>query len=198
MCLIGNLRVPGEGETTRLVDAEFRYRGHWVPDWVCTHDPWDGPIHAPGSGSGGILAAMRHVRIVGTVVAGIAAAVLMAGCSSGGGDDAAPPAAASSTPAAKSVDDALDPFKRAVNASCATADECQAKMTNALAAADELRTAMRAKDPQLCPEPIGLVNLSEERADDFGRDNLGAKGNSYITLKPLLDVVEWFALHPEG
>ncbi|MFB7867387.1 hypothetical protein [Streptomyces sp. NPDC056069] len=32
--VFGNLRVPGEGETTRLVDAEFRYRGHWVPDWV--------------------------------------------------------------------------------------------------------------------------------------------------------------------
>ncbi|MFB7867344.1 hypothetical protein [Streptomyces sp. NPDC056069] len=141
---------------------------------------------------------MRHVRRVGAVVAGIAAVALVAGCSSDSEDGAAPSSTVSASASAQSVDDALDPFKRAVNASCATADECQAKMTNALAAADELRTAMRAKDPQLYLEPIGLVNLSEERADHYGRDNLGAKGNSYITLKPLLDVNEWFALHPEG
>ncbi|MFJ9810677.1 hypothetical protein ACIRTB_20860 [Streptomyces sp. NPDC101158] len=42
------------------------------------------------------------------------------------------------------------------------------------------------------------MNLAEERADHYGRDNLGAKGNSYAVSKPLQDAVAWFREHPEG
>ncbi|MEV7691636.1 hypothetical protein ACFW1F_18100 [Streptomyces bungoensis] len=57
---------------------------------------------------------------------------------------------------------------------------------------------MQAKDPSLYAEPIGFVKEAERRADHFGRDNLGAKGNSLAVSLPLQRMAAWFREHPEG
>ncbi|MFD7980199.1 hypothetical protein [Streptomyces sp. NPDC059071] len=96
------------------------------------------------------------------------------------------------------MDQALTEYEQATFSGCTTADDCQQFMTRKLAAAVEVRSAMQVKDPQLYAVPIGYVNLAEERADHYGRDNLGAKGNSYAVSAPLQDMVAWFREHPEG
>ncbi|MEU6979584.1 hypothetical protein [Streptomyces sp. NPDC046371] len=96
------------------------------------------------------------------------------------------------------MDEALAAYEQATFSGCTTADDCQEFMTRKLAAAVEVRAAMQAKDLRLYAEPIGFVDLAEERADHYGRDNLGAKGNSYAVSKPLQDMVAWFREHPEG
>ena len=143
------------------------------------------------------------------MAAGLAAVVvLVTGCSDdGGGGGAAGPGASgtptavatsSSAPAAMSVDDALAAYEQASFSGCTTADDCQTFMTAKLAAAADVKTAMQAKDPALYAEPIGYVTLAEERADHYGRDNLGAKGNSFAVSRPLQQMVAWFREHPEG
>ncbi|MFB7738208.1 hypothetical protein ACFC08_28245 [Streptomyces sp. NPDC056112] len=71
-------------------------------------------------------------------------------------------------------------------------------MTRKLAAAVEVRDAMQAADPSLYALPIGYVNQAERQADHYGRDNLGASGNSYAVSAPLQQMVAWFREHPEG
>jgi hypothetical protein len=133
--------------------------------------------------------------------------VLVTGCSDSDGKAApatsasatsAPVEASSSAPAAKSVDEALAEYEQAIYSGCSTADDCQTLMTAQLAAAAEVKAAMQAKDPTLYAVPIGYVNLAEERADHYGRDNLGAKGNSFAVSQPLTQMTAWFREHPEG
>ncbi|WP_416519994.1 hypothetical protein [Streptomyces achromogenes] len=71
-------------------------------------------------------------------------------------------------------------------------------MTRKLAAAVVVRTAMQEKDPALYAVPIGYVDQAERQADHYGRDNLGAKGNSLAVSLPLQRMVAWFREHPEG
>jgi hypothetical protein len=71
-------------------------------------------------------------------------------------------------------------------------------MTRKLAAADQVRDAMKAKDPTVYAEPIADVDQAEAQADHFGRDNLGAKGNSLAVGLPLQRMVAWFREHPEA
>ncbi|MFF0751999.1 hypothetical protein [Streptomyces sp. NPDC004267] len=96
------------------------------------------------------------------------------------------------------MDQALEAYEQATFSGCTTADDCQVFTTRQLAAAVEVREAMQAKGPSLYAVPIGYVNLAERRADHYGRDNLGAKGNGYAVSKPLQDMVAWFREHPEG
>ncbi|MFF7476664.1 hypothetical protein [Streptomyces sp. NPDC008092] len=71
-------------------------------------------------------------------------------------------------------------------------------MTRKLAAAVQVRDAMQARDPSTYAEPIGDVDRAERLADHYGRDNLGAKGNSFAVSTPLQEMVAWFREHPEG
>lgn len=145
---------------------------------------------------------MRHVRGVG--LAGAAVAVLVfgaAGCGSGGdrsggGGKAGASASAAPSPSVLSVREALDAYTAASAPGCETADECQDLMTAKLDAATDLGDAMTAQDTDQFEEPIRLVNLAQERADHYGRDNLGAKGNSFAVSQPLQEMVAWFREHP--
>ncbi|MYW43065.1 hypothetical protein [Streptomyces sp. SID161] len=130
----------------------------------------------------------------------VASVLVLSGCSDDGGVDTKPSASASAS-ASKSVMDpraALEAYQSATASGCTTADDCQEFMTRKLAAAAQVRDAMTAKDPSLYAEPIGFVNLAEEQADHYGRDNLGAKGNSLAVSLPLQRMVAWFREHPEG
>ncbi|ROQ72568.1 hypothetical protein EES39_40735 [Streptomyces sp. ADI92-24] len=69
-------------------------------------------------------------------------------------------------------------------------------MTAKLKAATGVRAAMKSSDSARYEEPIRFVNLAEERADHYGRDNLGAKGNSSAVSQPLQQMVAWFRDHP--
>lgn len=71
-------------------------------------------------------------------------------------------------------------------------------MTRKLAAAEQVRDAMKAKDPSLYAVPIGFVDQADRQADHFGRDSLGAKGNAAAVSAPLQRMVAWFREHPEG
>lgn len=94
------------------------------------------------------------------------------------------------------VGDALDAYQEAAAPGCETADECQALVSAKLQAAVGVRVAMRAEDKVLFAEPIRLVNLAEQRAEHYGLDNLGAKGNSFAVSQPLQQMVAWFREHP--
>ncbi|MFE6157266.1 hypothetical protein [Streptomyces sp. NPDC057889] len=94
--------------------------------------------------------------------------------------------------------DALEEYTAAGAAGCETAPECQDQVTAQLKAAARVRAAMKAKDPALYAVPIGFVDEAERQADHFGRDNLGAKGNSLAVTLPLQRMTSWFAEHPEG
>lgn len=95
-----------------------------------------------------------------------------------------------------SVQEALDAYTAASAPGCETAPECQDLMTAKLDAAAELADAMKAQDAAAFAEPIRLVNLAQERADHYGRDNLGAKGNSFAVSQPLQQMVAWFRERP--
>ncbi|MFE1451994.1 hypothetical protein [Streptomyces olivaceoviridis] len=133
----------------------------------------------------------------------VAAVVVLSGCSdNGGGGDAKPsasaPVSASSSAPAVSPRAAFEAYQVATASGCTDADDCQDFMTRKLAAAEVVRNAMQAKDPSLYAEPIGYVDQAEEQADHFGRDNLGAKGNSLAVSLPLQRMVAWFRQHPEA
>lgn len=143
---------------------------------------------------------MRRMRGVGVVVA---VTVLLSGVSACGGDTGGgggKAGSASSSPASKapvvSPREALDAYGVATASGCTDAADCQAFMTRKLAAADVVKAAMVAKDPAVYAEPIGMVTLAGERADHYGRDNLGAKGNSFAVAQPLQEMVAWFREHP--
>ena len=93
---------------------------------------------------------------------------------------------------------ALEAYQAATASGCTDAADCQEFMTRKLAAAVQVRDAMQAKDPSLYAEPIGDVDRAEQLADHYGRDNLGAKGNSFAVSVPLQAMVAWFREHPEG
>lgn len=94
--------------------------------------------------------------------------------------------------------DALEDYTAAGAAGCQTAPECQDLMTAKLAAAAKVRSAMTARDPALYAEPIGFVDEAERTADHYGRDNLGAKGNSLAVNLVLQKMTNWFAQHPQA
>lgn len=71
-------------------------------------------------------------------------------------------------------------------------------MTRKLAAAGDVRAAMKAKDPALYAVPIGFVDEAGRQADHYGRDNLAARGNMMAVSQPLQQMVAWFREHPEG
>ncbi|WP_329203956.1 hypothetical protein [Streptomyces sp. NBC_01435] len=102
----------------------------------------------------------------------------------------------SASPSVMGVQEALDAYSAAAAPGCETAPECQDLVTAKLAAAVDVRAAMKAKDPSKYGEPIGFVDLAEKRADHYGRDNLGAKGNSFAVSQPLQQMVAWFREHP--
>src|SRR5690348_2725827 len=127
----------------------------------------------------------------------VAAVVVLSGCSDdGGGGDAKPSASAAAPEVSPRA--AFEAYQVATASGCTDADDCQDFMTRKLAAAEVVRNAMRAKDPTLYAEPIGYVSQAEEEADHFGRDNLGAKGNSLAVSLPLQRMVAWFREHPEA
>jgi hypothetical protein len=139
---------------------------------------------------------MRLMRGAGWAVA-VVLAFGAAGCGSsgdsgGGGDKPS----ASAKPSVMGVQEALDAYSAAAAPGCETAPECQDLVTAKLKAAVDVRAAMKAKDEARYEEPIGFVNLAEERADHYGRDNLGAKGNSFAVSEPLQQMVAWFREHP--
>jgi hypothetical protein len=94
--------------------------------------------------------------------------------------------------------EALAAYQAANASGCTDAADCQEFMTRKLAAAVAVRAAMQEKDPGLYAVPIGYVDQAEEQADHYGRDNLGAKGNSLAVSLPLQRMVAWFREHPEG
>lgn len=159
----------------------------------------------PGGGLGD-PARMRDIRVWGTAAVVVAAVVVLAGCSGGGGAggegkaSAAPSAPAASPSPSPTVAprDALEAFQRSTYAGCTDTDSCQELMTRELAAAVEVREAMRAKNPDLYAVPIGHVDEAERQADIYGRDNLGAKGNFAAVFQPLQRMTAWFREHPEG
>ncbi|MET8585757.1 hypothetical protein ABZX39_33540 [Streptomyces collinus] len=137
----------------------------------------------------------RWGRVAGVAVAAV---VVVSGCGDGGGGDAKPSTSVSASKAAVSPRKALEAYQAATASGCTTANDCQDFMTRKLAAAEVVREAMKAKDPAAYAEPIGYVRQAEEQADHFGRDNLGAKGNSLAVSLPLQRMVAWFREHPEG
>ncbi|WP_148841410.1 hypothetical protein [Streptomyces sp. sk2.1] len=96
------------------------------------------------------------------------------------------------------VQEALDAYSTAAAPGCETADECQDLTAAKLVAAMDVRAAMKAEDPVKFGEPIGFVDLAEKRAEHYGMDNLGAKGNSFAVSQPLQQMVAWFREHPEA
>ncbi|MGW2844651.1 hypothetical protein [Streptomyces sp. NPDC001274] len=96
------------------------------------------------------------------------------------------------------VGEALDAYAAAAAPGCETADECQDLVSAKLAAAKDVRVAMKAKSAEGYREPIGFVDLAEKRAEHYGMDNLGAKGNSFAVSEPLQQMVAWFREHPEA
>lgn len=145
---------------------------------------------------------MRAMRGVGVAVGVVAALVVLAGC--GGGDGGGEGKASSSRSVSASASpavaprDALAEYQRAGYAGCTDADSCQGLMTRKLAAAVRVRDAMKAKNPALYAVPIGLVDEAERRADQYGRDSLGVRGNMAAVMQPLQQMTSWFREHPEG
>ncbi|MCX4792505.1 hypothetical protein OG369_42785 [Streptomyces sp. NBC_01221] len=121
-----------------------------------------------------------------------------AGCGSddGGSGKAGEKATVAAKPSVMSIQEAFDAYTAASAPGCETAPECQDLVTAKLAAAVDVRAAMKAEDPARFEEPIGFVNRAEKQADYYGRDNLGAKGNSFAVSWPLQQMVSWFREHP--
>jgi hypothetical protein len=144
---------------------------------------------------------MRRMRVVGSIVVAVLMVGGAAGCSgggSGGGGKGGKPSVSATKARPVAPRDALAAYERETASGCTDADDCQQFMTRKLAAAVKVRKAMEAKDQQTYAEPIGDVAEAERQADHFGRDNLGAKGNSLAVSLPLQRMVAWFREHPEG
>ncbi|MEU1327238.1 hypothetical protein [Streptomyces microflavus] len=95
------------------------------------------------------------------------------------------------------VREALDLYHEAAAPGCETAEECQELVSAKLAAAGEVMAAMRAQDRELFAEPIGFVETARQRAEYYGLDNLGAKGNGFAVSEPLQQMVAWFRARPD-
>lgn len=150
----------------------------------------------PLPGVGGILRGMRRMRGVGLAAVAVFA-FGAAGCGSdGGGSGGGKAGSTSASPSVLSVREAYNAYTAAAAPGCVTAPECQDLVTAKLDAAVGVREAMKAEDAARFEEPIGFVNLAEQQADHYGRDNLGAKGNSFAVSQPLQRMVAWFREHP--
>ncbi|MFE4720626.1 hypothetical protein ACFRLW_30250 [Streptomyces sp. NPDC056728] len=153
----------------------------------------------PGLVFGWTMPGMRRMRMVGSILLAVLVVGGAAGCS---GDDPSgkdgKPSVSATKPKLVAPRDALEEYTAAGAAGCETAPECQDQVTAQLKAAARVRAAMKAKDPALYAVPIGFVDEAERQADHFGRDNLGAKGNSLAVTLPLQRMTSWFAEHPEG
>lgn len=148
---------------------------------------------------------MRRSRCVGVAAAVVTAVIVLGGCGGGsdggsGKDGGKPSASVSVSPTVASVAprDALAEYEQETASGCTDATDCQEFMTRKLAAAVRVRDAMRAKDPSLYAVPIGYVDEAVRQADDFGRDNLAARGNMLAVATPIQRMVAWFREHPEG
>ncbi|MFH8939507.1 hypothetical protein [Streptomyces griseosporeus] len=148
---------------------------------------------------------MKILRRVGAVAGVVAAVMVLAGCggdSDGGRGEgkasASPRVSSVPSPSVVAPRDALEDYQQAGYSGCTDAPSCQELMKAELAAAVKVRDAMRAKDPSLYAVPIGLVDEAERRADHYGRDNLGARGNMVAVMQPLQGMASWFGEHPEG
>lgn len=142
---------------------------------------------------------MRMMR--GVSVAVVAAVLLVgaAGCRSDAGERGA--AGSSASPSVEQVlgvREALALYQEAAAPGCETADECQELVLAKLAAAEDVLAAMRAEDEARFAEPIGFVETARARAEHYGLDNLGARGNSFAVSQPLQQMVAWFREHPEA
>lgn len=93
---------------------------------------------------------------------------------------------------------AFEAYQQATASGCTDVADCQEFMTRKLAAAQQVRQAMQAKDPGVYAVPIGYVDQAERQADHYGRDSLGAKGNMLAVSLPLQRMVAWFREHPQG
>ncbi|MFI0156216.1 hypothetical protein [Streptomyces lydicus] len=130
-----------------------------------------------------------------------AGVVALSGCSGGGGDSAgktkasASPSAARSSAPARTVEEALQRYSEVTASGCTDAADCQKFMTRKLAAAEELRQAMVAESPTRYAEPIRDLEEAARRADHFGRDNLGAKGNSFAVSQPIQEAIGWLRVN---
>ena len=138
---------------------------------------------------------MNRVRVWGAAVGCAAAVMVLAGCSSGGGDGGGKPSASA---VVVSPREAFEAYQAATVSGCTDATDCQEFMTRKLAAAVQVREAMQAKDPSMYAEPIGFVDLAEDQADHYGRDNLAARGNMLAVSAPLQRMVAWFREHPQA
>ncbi|MGW4270858.1 hypothetical protein ACWEGQ_00470 [Streptomyces seoulensis] len=145
---------------------------------------------------------MRRSLRVGAAAAVVAVVLVLAGCGDGGSGEGGGKASASvsASPSVPSVmpRDALEAYEEETASGCTDADDCQEFMTRKLAAAVRVRDAMRAKDPSLYALPIGFVDEAERQADQYGRDNLAARGNMLAVSTPIQRMVAWFREHPEG
>ncbi|MFG2532721.1 hypothetical protein [Streptomyces sp. NPDC048516] len=138
---------------------------------------------------------MRRSGGVGAAVLVATALVLVSGCSDsgdggGGGRASASPSVRSSAPAL-TVEEALERYGEVTSSGCTDAAACQKFMAAKLAAAEELRVAMVAESPTRYAEPIGSLEEAARRADHYGRDNLGAKGNSFAVSQPIQEAIAW-------
>lgn len=133
---------------------------------------------------------------VGAAAVALAAGMALAGCSGGESGSGGGKVSASASAPVVAPRDAFEAYQQQTVSGCTDAADCQAFMTRKLAAAERVRAAMEAKDASVYAEPIGFVAQAEAQADHFGRDNLGAKGNSLAVSLPLQRMVSWFRAHP--
>ncbi|MDX3232874.1 hypothetical protein [Streptomyces sp. ME19-01-6] len=93
------------------------------------------------------------------------------------------------------MEEALAAYQKAAAAGCTDAPSCQEQMTAKLKAVKDLRVALAAEDRAAYAEPIRLIRRAESLADHYGRDNLGAKGNSLAVNQPLQQAISWLAVN---
>lgn len=138
---------------------------------------------------------MKRMCGVGAAALTVAGVLALGGCSGVEDGDAAGKPSPRPSASAMSVDDALDAYQRTTASGCTDAADCQEFMTRKLAAAKDLRQAMAAEDRERFAEPIGDLDEAQDRADHYGRDNLGAKGNSFAVSQPIQEAVAWLRVH---
>ena len=93
------------------------------------------------------------------------------------------------------MDEALEHYNEVTAPGCSDAADCQEFMTKKLAAAEGLREAMVAESPTRYAEPIRDLEEASRRADHYGRDNLGAKGNSFAVSQPIQEAIGWLRVN---